>query len=196
MEKTVAPPPKPEIDPEVAEIEANAMRLRSEDTGHSHAEVSRVQKLINGLVGRQRAKGDPTQGPKNGAGKGVRDSRNVAGKDRRLRRAMERMGTDPDRTKRPHARIGRAKVSNQQHRLAAEFRQAARKQLVKVKLTTILPHCPDLKYVIGQPGIKNVWQLSQQTTATINAISGLGPKRRKAILDYLHSHQVPTKWTA
>lgn len=185
MEKTVAPPPKPEIDPEVAELEANAPHA-----GH-------VQRFINNLVGRKSAKGDPTQGPKNGAGKGVRDVRGLAGKDRRMRRALERMGTDPDPRKRSHARIGRAKVANQQHQTAAEFRQAARKQLTKAKLEMILPFCPEAKYVKDAlPKVRNVWQLSQLSTATVRAVPGLGPKRRKALLDYLHSHQVPTKWTS
>jgi hypothetical protein len=105
-------------------------------------------------------------------------------------------GYKPDPRKQPHARLGRAKAVKSQAQIASEFRAAARAQLVKIKLHLILPHCPDIKYVVGTPGIRNVWQLSQQTNATMAAIPGLGPKRRKAILKYLHEHQVPTTWDA
>lgn len=163
-------PAKPEIDPELAEMEANA-----------------VHKFIDGLMGKigGKGKGVPTNGPQ-----GKPPS------DRSRRRALLRMGQPVDPKTVTHGRVGRLKPVKSQFQENMEFRNAARSELVRIKLTTIQPQCPDVKYIIGTPGIRNVWQLSQAPAALIHSIPGLGPKRRQAVLKYLRDNQVPVVWVA
>jgi len=169
----------PEIDDELAAMEANAAGARG---------VNRTQAMLNAVLGKRSGKGTPSQGP----------TKQRSGQGRALRRQMERgaPGYRPDPAKRSHARLGRAKLVKSQAQIASEFRASARAQLSKAKLHLLLPHCPDIKYVVGTPGIRNAWQLSTASTATIHAIPGLGPKRRQAIRKYLLEHQVPVHWEA
>lgn len=170
---------EPEIDDELAELEANAPGAQ----GKTRQNVHKFIQAIQGMA----AKTAPTAGP---TGKPT--------SDRTKRRALMRgvPGYKPDPKTRPHARLGRAKPVKSQAQLASEYRAAARGMLTKAKLTLVLPHCPEVKYVMEGTRIKNVWTLSQMTQEQINAVPGLGPKRRKALWTYLREHQVPTVWAA
>lgn len=179
-----APPPTPEIDPELAAMEAGTAPRES-----------MTERLLRTVLNRREAKGTPTQGPKAGE-KGVRDSRRERGQGRTTRRAMERYKGTPDRKTQPHARLGRGKPVKSQAQLASEYRQVLRSQLSRIKITMLLAECPEVKFVCGVPGLRNVWQLSRATTEFIHAVPGLGPARRKKIKAYLQSKQVPVAWEA
>lgn len=181
MDKTVAPPPTPKIDPELLEMEA--------ERGAQETIIEKIQKL----VGRRPHVKETPHGPRRDRKHGK-----TANEDRWKRRVMARAGDDykPDPRTQPHARLGRARAKKSQAQINWEFREQARRALSRIKLTVIQPHCPDIRFVVGVPGLRTVWQLSQATNATMHAIPGLGPKRRQAILKYLHEHNVPTAWTA
>lgn len=102
----------------------------------------------------------------------------------------------PDRRKQPFARLGRAKVKPPQFILEANFRQDMRRALSAIKLAKLVPECPEMKYLVGVPGLRNVWQLSQAPTEWIKAIPGLGPARRRKVWEYLRSKNVPLRWEA
>lgn len=184
------PPPAPEVDDELAAMEA--ANAESATSGKSAARVL-TERLLATVLNRRTAKGTPTQGPKGGE-KGVRDQRRSMSPDRAMARAATQASRTADRTRTPHARLGRAKAKKSPAQLNWEFREAARKALCKIKLTMIQVHCPEIKFVIGHPGLRTVWQLSQLDTATVHAIPGFGPKRRAAVAKYLREHQVPCKW--
>ena len=60
----------------------------------------------------------------------------------------------------------------------------------------LLVECPEAKWVVSVPGIRNVWQLAQAPTDTIRSIPGLGPARRLKLRAYLISKNVPVAWEA
>lgn len=128
--------------------------------------------------------------------KAVRDKRRTSGRDRAVRRAVKRSDSVPEVTGRAHARLGRAKLSKGTEQIAIEQRAATRAYLSKVKITLLVSECPDVKFLAGVPGIKTTWQLSQASTATIHAIPGLGPVRRKKIRAYLIGKRIPVIWEA
>lgn len=181
--KLAAPPPTPEIDPELAAMEAEA----GAPTG------SVLERLLQTVLRRKDAKATSHGVP---AEKGHRDRRRAAGQARMTRRAMERYGNNPDRKAQPHARMGRSRLKKSPRQVEWEFKTQARQELSRIRLTTVLPQCAEIKYVIGTPGLKNVWQLCQASTATIHAIPGFGPKRRQAVRKYLVENQVPVAWEA
>lgn len=185
--RTVAPPPTPEIDPELAEMEAEA-------SGKSKARVV-TERLLRTVLARRESKGTPTQGPKGGE-KSVRDQRRSMSEGRAIRRTVERSHPDykPDPRKRSHARLGRAKPVKSQFQLASEYKAAVRAELSRIKVIRLIAECPEIKFVAGVPGLKTVWQLSQAPTAWIHAIPGLGEKRRQKLHAYLISRQVPVAW--
>jgi len=176
--KHVAPPAPPEIDPELAQLEA----------GKSQARTFMERVLAN--LGRK-GKGKPSLGPVGKAKHGSQPN-----EERWRRRAIARYGTNPDPKKTPHGRLGRAKAvkSKTRSQIQYQLKQDARKALSRIRVTRLMTDCPDMKYVASVPGLGNVWQLCQASTPTIHEISGLGPKRRKAIHDYLASKNVPCKW--
>jgi len=181
--KHVAPPAPPEIDPELAEMEAEAGTK-----GKSQARTF-MERILANLA--RKDKGRPSHGP---AGKEKHGpAPNV---DRMMRRAIARVGTNPDPKKTPHGRLGRAKATERKRpsQIQYQLKQDARKALSRIRVTRLMTDCPDMKYVASVPGLGNVWQLCQASTPTIHEISGLGPKRRKAIHDYLASKNVPCKW--
>lgn len=137
----------------------------------------------------EKSKGVPTQGP-TGGGKGVRDRRGRPHPNR----AIKRIAHKPDPAKQPFARLGRAKPVKSAMQREIEFRAAVRGELSRIKLTSILRECPEVKFLAGVPGFRSVWQLSQASTATIQEIPGLGPTRRKKIHTYLKGKNVPVRW--
>src|SRR5689334_9253482 len=94
----------PEIDDELAAMEANAPGARG---------VNRTQSMLNAVLGKRSGKGTPSQGP----------TKQRSGQGRAVRRQMERgaPGYKPDPTKRSHARLGRAKPVKSQAQIASEF---------------------------------------------------------------------------
>lgn len=173
-------PAAPVIDDELAEMEA-------------HAHVSSVRKVIDSVM--RQVKATPTNRAPNE--KSHRDKRNSpSAQGRTVRRAMLRQGQTPDPKTRPHARLGRAKMVKSQPQLVIEYRAAVRGELSRIKLTRLQGECPEIKYLLGTPGLKNVWQLSQAPTAWIQAIPGLGPARRKKIRGYLVGKGIQVIWEA
>lgn len=184
-------PALPEIDPELAAMEAEMAAAHGDEP--VSVDAGTLQRILAGLRNKKHAV-KSTGAP----AKAGRDNRHKAGYDRQMRRAVERGAEDytPDRSKSPHARLGRAKPK-QDHRFAVyEYKMAMRQQLSKIKLTMLLTECPEIKFVVGVPGLRNVWQLSQATTATVHAIPGFGPKRREAVRKYLVGRRVPCSWEA
>lgn len=171
---------EPEIDDELAAMEANAPGARGI-----------TQKIIDTVLRKSTGKGLKTQGPTGGTKHGKARSQGRA-----IRRAMGRVGQSPDPHKSPHARLGRRKLTKSQPQLASEYRAAIRGELSRIKLTKLLTECPELKFVAGVPGLGNVWQLSQAPTARIHDIPGMGPARRKKIRAYLIGRNVPVVWEA
>lgn len=173
-------PPPPVIDDELAEMEAAN-------------QVSATQKLIDSVLRRNRATPTNQKPPE----KSHRDKRNSPeAQGRSIRRAMLRQGQTPDPKTRPHARLGRAKMVKSQPQLMIEYQAAVRGELSRIKLTRLQGECPEIKYLLGTPGLKNVWQLSQAPTAWIQAIPGLGPARRKKIRAYLTGKGIQVIWAA
>lgn len=179
------PPPAPVIDPELAEMEAAAASRTTAEEVRAAGE-SITQRLLRTVLQKRESKGRPTQGPASVPKAKMSANRAVA-------RAVKSREA-PDRSRTPHARLGRAKPKKSQSQINWEFREAARQALSGIKLVSIQVHCPELKYVVGHPGVRTVWQLSQLDTATVHAIPGFGPKRRQAVAKYLREHQVPCKW--
>jgi hypothetical protein len=179
--KHTAPPAPPEIDPDLADLEAEAK-------GKSQARTF-MERVLANLA--RKGKGKPSQGPVGKAKHGPQPN-----EDRWKRRQLARYGTNPDPKKTAHGRLGRAKATERKRpsQIQYQFKEEARKALSRIRVTRLLADCPDMKYVASVPGLGNVWQLSQASTPTIHEIAGLGPKRRKAIHDYLASKNVPCKW--
>lgn len=176
-----SPPPIPEVDPELAELEEQAHKGKSI--------IRTIQERLLRTKGTPRSGQDPQRG-------GTRDKRHEMGMGRRTRRAMARGGKDPDRRKTPHARLGRAKARTPIFIQDANYRNEVRKALSRIKTIKLVVDCPEAKYVAGVPGLGNVWQLSQAPTAWIQSIPGLGPARRKKLRAYLVSKNVPVAWEA
>lgn len=184
--KMAEPPPAPApVDDEMAALEAEA-------AGAMGVDASVVQKILASFrktVGRSPYAPVKSTGP---VGKPKR------GADRLQRRAMERSAPDwkPDPATRNSAvGIGRGKPVKSDAQKAIEYRRAVRNTLRGIKLERLVPSCPDVKHLLGNPGLKNVWQLTQAPTGWVHAIPGLGPKRRKAIHSYLTEQGVVTVWT-
>ena len=161
---------KPEIDPELAAMEASSPH-------------------VQGLVGRM------IQGRRAAAGRaGKRSMQEPKSIGRRAQRALVRADGLPQI---PQGRIrSGAKLAKSKMQQEIEYRAVVRKMLWKIKLELLLPDVPDLRFVIGQPGLRNVWQLCQAPTGTIHEIPGLGPARRKKIRAYLIGKDVPVAWEA
>jgi hypothetical protein len=177
MQTSAPAPALPEIDPEMAALEA----------GSKGKAKTLAESILAALSGR-RTKGQPSLGPGS-------LPKTVMSADRATKRAVQRReARDP--AKSPHARLGRAKPVKSKAQQESEFRAAIRAQLSRIPLTMILKDCPDVKYIVGVPGIRNVWQLSRASTATVHAIPGLGPKRRQAVRRYLAEQRVPVSWEA
>lgn len=166
---------KPAIDPELAAMEA--------------------EMAANAVLERAEAKkSDPRSQPRPGR-KSTRDRRS-GGRKRTAKRNMARHDNAPDRASRPHARLGGAKLVKSEVQRASEERLAVRKYLSGVKVIRLIVECPEIKWVVSVPGIRNVWQLCQLPTESIRAITGLGPARRRNLRAYLISKNIPVAWEA
>lgn len=119
----------------------------------------------------------------------------VRGRARRTRRAMERVGVDPDRRTQPHARIGRARLAKSDVQRGIEFRTAVRAELSRIKVYRLVRECAELKYLAGVPGLANVWQLCRASTETMHSIPGLGPARLAKVRAYLVGKNIPVSWS-
>jgi hypothetical protein len=174
-EGTVAPPAKPEVDPELAALEAGRVERFVSNLIQKAAEVRKIHNV--GVKSRVESR------DKRGGSHG-----------RAARRALARSDSGPDPRTRPHARLGRAKPVKSPQQWEWERQRAIQPVLSKVKLTMLLTECPEIKFVAGTPGLKNAWQLARATSETIHAIQGLGPARRKRIHAYLTGKNVPVVW--
>jgi hypothetical protein len=167
-------PAKPELDPELLAMEAQAGGMITSDQYH------RLEAIAG--PGKRSASAGPEAKTKN--------------RTRRGRRALARRDARPDLVNRSHARLGRAKPVKSKMQMEIEFRAAVREQLSGIKLSKVLRECAELRYVAGTPGLGNVWQLSRASTATIQGIPGLGAVRRQKIKAWLQSRNVPVSWEA
>lgn len=167
--KGAPPPALPEIDDELAALEAN-----------SPARTGVMNRILNSIAAKAKS---PNHGP----------VKVTPDHSRRTRRAMARSAPDykPVNT---HGRLGRAKPVKSQAQLAYEYKTAVRGALSRIKVVRLITECPELKFVAGTPGLKTVWQLSQAPTEWIHSIPGLGEKRRKRIHAYLIGKDVPVAW--
>lgn len=123
--------------------------------------------------------------------KSARDRRRESGSSRAVRRAIQRYGKDPEAREQPHARLGRAKLIRPAFLVEAEQRTAVRRYLSKVKISALVPECPEMKLV---EHFGSVFVLASASTEMIKAVRGLGPTKRGKIRDYLISKNVPVNW--
>lgn len=183
-----APPPaKPEIDPELEAMEAEMA---------ANGPKTLAQKLVGAAATLMRgdSKGKKSKGPTGNRGN-PNDQRHLMSEGRMAARAAKRM-EGVDRSRSPHARLGRAKPVKSPEQREREYRRAMEAELKSINLTRLVKDCPEMKFVIGVPGMKNVWQLSQAPTEWVHAIPGLGAARRKKIRAYLVKQNVPVVWAA
>lgn len=171
-----AAPDKPEIDPELAAMEATAVT----------SPVSTLQRLIGSAMSRAKPGHQPVA---------ARDRRRGVSEGRATVRAVKQLqGTDRKNT--PHARLGGAKLVKPAWVVERDYKRAVRAELSKIKLSRLVGECPEMKWVAGVPGMKTAWQLSQAPTAWVHAIPGLGAARRKKIRKYLVDKGVTVLWEA
>lgn len=82
------------------------------------------------------------------------------------------------------------------------IRKVARKKehdkaLAAIPLHKLVGECPAIQVVLARgAGVRTVLDLARLPQEKINSISGLGPKRRKEIFDYLVSKHVVLTWRA
>jgi hypothetical protein len=153
--------------------------------------------IANAVMEQITAKKSSTKGvrPQSKAG---RDNRRTAGEARRVRRVIAQKSKTKvvDRSARPHARLGGAKLVKSDTQRQLEERRVMRQYLSRVKTARLIVECPEAKYVASVPGLGNVWQLSQTTRDVLLGIPGMGPARRRKLRAYLVSKQIPVAWEA
>ena len=166
--------------------------METNDSNHVHVDATPGREAVDRFIGAMQAK------TRKGSPKDPKlDVRRP--NDRKNRRAIARADHAPTVAGRPHARLGRAKLAapiKGPKQLALEEMAATRAYLSKIPVTALASEFPDIKYVAGVPGIRDVWQLAQARTETIHGIAGLGPVRRKKLRAYLTSKNVPVVWAA
>lgn len=176
------PPARPPIDPELAALEAGAHQ-QHEHAAHAQGGLANTIKRM--LMGAGRTdKGVPSAGPQGTPASPGREAR-------WKRRAMARLGTDPDPRGQPHARLGRMKARQPDWMREAEARREMERFLRKLKISQCVQECQELKLVAH---LGSVLALANSSDASIRVVSGLGPARRRKIHEYLTSKGVPVVW--
>lgn len=164
---------RPEIDPELAEMEAAMQEARGRRNGKSGGHD--VDTLMPGGHDVLKTERKP---------KGVTKHRKAMGRLMRRRYARAQAPAvlaTPNLCRLP----SRAKPVKSQAQLLIEFKRATREELKRMTLVKCIRGCPDIRYIAGVPKLRTALQLVNANQEFINGIPGFGPKRRAKVHAYL-----------